>query len=226
MTSLAAVMNHTRAVLLDFDGPVCHLFSGRPNYVVAGRLRTFLEEQGVVLPARLDSNRDPLKLLQWVGGAHPQLVSQTDDVLIAEETLAAASALPTPGAGEALGGFAAVGLPVAIVSNNSAQAVTAYLQRQGLLPLVTATVGRQHGRPEAMKPAPDALIHAMATLHKPAETCVFIGDAPTDVEAARAAEVISIGYAKSDRHHAALAAAGADLIIDDMAAFVAVLEAA
>lgn len=220
------VLTGTQAVLLDFDGPVCGVFSGRPNYVVAGQLRTFLEQRGIKLPGHFAYSRDPLKLLQWIGREYPSVVAQADDVLSAEETLAVESARPTPGAHDLLGQLATAGVPVAIVTNNSAAAVGAYLRLHDLSRDVAAVAARPPGRPERMKPAPDALLRAMDDLGVQAAGCIFVGDSPSDVEAAQAAGVRSVGYAKSDRHRTALEAAGADLILDDMAALGAGLQAA
>jgi phosphoglycolate phosphatase len=44
------ILNQTRHLLLDFDGPVCTLFAGTSTAPVADRLRKVLTQQGAELP--------------------------------------------------------------------------------------------------------------------------------------------------------------------------------
>ena len=87
------VMRSACALLLDFDGPVCDVFSGYPNVAVTKELRRYLEQVGIELPERFSSNRDPLKLLQWVDYAHPEHVRPVEDRLIKGELRAVEQAL-------------------------------------------------------------------------------------------------------------------------------------
>lgn len=119
MSQLAELIRNSGAVLLDFDGPVCSVFAGYSAETVATQLREFLNGHGVELPVEFADNRDPLKVLAWVGSAHPDLTKAVEDQLIAAETLAADSAAPTLHADDVMAAAVSSGRPVAIASNNS-----------------------------------------------------------------------------------------------------------
>ncbi|WP_369780316.1 HAD hydrolase-like protein [Streptomyces sp. R33] len=61
---------------------------------------------------------------------------------------------------------------------------------------VDAVVGRPVLRPDLMKPVPYPLLAVAGTLGIEPAALVLIGDSTTDVEAARAAGVRSIGFAR------------------------------
>lgn len=211
-------MRDARALLLDFDGPVCSVFAGHPNVAVATVLRLYLEKVGIALPNRFAANRDPLKLLQWVGETDgiSGRVRSVDNLLITGEMTAVDSAAPTVGAAAVIYEAHKAGWPIAIVSNNSASAIDRYLQAHELADYITAVVGRPFAQPERMKPRPDIVQLAVEQLDVPAGSCVLIGDSPSDMTAAIAAGVIPIGYVKAPDRRAGLEAAGAGSLITDM----------
>lgn len=213
-------MRGAQALLLDFDGPVCRVFAGHPNVAVATELRRYLESVGIELPEQFAANRDPLKLLQWVGQTHPERLGPVEDRLIEGETRATGSAAPTVGAAAVIHGAYRAGWPVAIVSNNAAIAIRRYLQIHELSDCVTAVIGRPYGNPERMKPRPDVVQDAIESVGVPAESCVLVGDSPTDMTAAIAAGVVPIGYIKSPERQSGLENAGAVVLIDDMRALL------
>jgi beta-phosphoglucomutase-like phosphatase (HAD superfamily) len=103
-----------------------------------------------------------------------------------------------------------------IVSNNSDAAIRDYLDIHGIE--VLAVIGRPYGEPGRMKPNPELVLCAVEAVDVAPEECVFIGDAVTDVEAARSAGVHSIAYANSPDRILALVDAGAEAIVESMAA--------
>jgi beta-phosphoglucomutase-like phosphatase (HAD superfamily) len=115
---------------------------------------------------------------------------------------------------------------VAIVSNNNADAVAAYLARNELAGCVTHIEGRDPDDASHMKPSPWTLSRALDALHVDASDGLLIGDAPTDVQAARSVGVRSIGYANRPAKIARLRDAGADAIVTDMLALAAAMSAA
>ena len=46
-TALADVMNRSRYLLFDFDGPICGIFAGLPAHGIAGHLRDLVAGRGV-----------------------------------------------------------------------------------------------------------------------------------------------------------------------------------
>ena len=207
-------------VLLDFDGPVCSLFAGHPAVGVARSMRSMLDRRGL-LPmtvaddAVLPFRDDPHGLLSALGGlledqglARPK-VSEAQrwahEFLAEQELVAAETASPTPYAVELITGLVASGVRVAVVSNNSADAVLAYLGRvlgpaegdsQSVIP-ANRVFGRPE-RPELMKPDPYLLHQAMDAMGAASGGCVMLGDSASDFLAAEAAEVGFIGVHGSD----------------------------
>jgi phosphoglycolate phosphatase len=215
---LAAVLRTTGPVLLDFDGPITELLPAGPNAALADAAREPMVRGGVAIPAGVAKTTDHLAVLRFAAKL-PRPISQTvESICIAGEVEASRRSAPTAGAVDAIQAFRQAGRPVVVVSNNAAEAIDAYLRRQGVGQLVHGVVGRLHGRPELMKPHPESVQRALRILAADPSACVLIGDSVTDVQAARRAGVRSIGYAaRTSGRGAALAEAGADAIVDDMA---------
>lgn len=114
---------------------------------------------------------------------------------------------PYPGIPELLDALRRRGCKVAIVSNKPHGAACALAAR--FFPGIP-TFGESPETPR--KPAPDMVRHALAALN--AESAVYIGDSEVDVETARNAGLPMIGVAWGFRGRAALAAAGAETIVD------------
>jgi len=223
MMPLAELIGPAHALLLDFDGPVCDLFAGYTAATIAGELRAFLASKAVSLPADIQDGSDPLQLIRWVGSSHPELIEGVEDRLIHAERAAARTARPTTRAHDAIIVAAQYKVPVAIVSNNSKSAISGYLNKHGLSRKVSTIVGRVYGHPELMKPDPSSLLNAVVNIGVRPEAAVFLGDATTDIEAARRASMASIGYAKKPGRYSSLEAEGASCVIDDMATLEAAL---
>ncbi|MEU6858551.1 HAD-IA family hydrolase [Glycomyces sp. NPDC046736] len=158
---------------------------------------------------------DPMEVLRVAAGSLPgDQVEAVDAQLGVAEAEAVETAEPTPGAAALIDAARAAGLMVAIVSNNSAGPIAKYLKLHGLDGAISATVGRPFGRPERMKPDPHLLHAALQSLGiEPSQAC-FVGDSVTDIEAGRAAEVMTIGYANKPGKAERLQDAGADLVVD------------
>jgi beta-phosphoglucomutase-like phosphatase (HAD superfamily) len=202
-------------LLLDFDGPVCSVFAGYPAPRVAAELVALLEVEGVAMPSELRGETDPIAVLRWAGqsGSH-ELTVMVEKALCAAELRAVGLATPAPFGHEVILGAYARGVPVAVVSNNSAEAIAAYLTAHQLAACVTTIVGRAYAEPWRMKPDPGPVLEAVRVLEAEPEDCVLVGDSLSDIEAARAAGVAVIGYA--NRAWKIGAFAGADLVVTSM----------
>ncbi|WP_020579116.1 HAD family hydrolase [Actinopolymorpha alba] len=220
----AELVRASKAILLDFDGPVCGVFAGRPASAVASQLRRLLADRGLGPMAEFAPNRDPLKLLSWIGEHHPQHAGAVDDALTAEETRAVESAKPTAHADVVIKAAVRTGRPVAIVSNNSGAAISRYLALHGLADEIALIVGRAYADPGRLKPHPWAVEQAVQGLDVRADDCVLIGDSVADMQASRVAGVRAIGFSKGDFRGPALTEAGAEAVIDDMGTVEAALE--
>jgi HAD superfamily hydrolase (TIGR01509 family) len=208
--ALARVLAATSVVLLDFDGPTADVFAGYPARDVAEHLRRVLStDHGLALPDDVLSTDDPLHVVRRTTDLAPELVAQVDAELRAAELRAMATAEPTPGVAEFLAACTASGRPVAIVSNNSADAIRAYLDLHALTSHVRHAQGRDGTDPARMKPDPYPLHAALAVLDAVPTDAVLIGDSCADVDSARAAGVAVIAYANKPRKLQTLADADA-----------------
>jgi HAD superfamily hydrolase (TIGR01549 family) len=220
--ALPALVDRARFLLLDFDGPVCAIFANHPAPKVAAELRRLLVDQGVPLPEHIRTEADPLAVLHFTATlGKRRIVRRVDDALRSAEVTAARTAEPTPYAREVIVAAQHSGRHVAIVSNNSAEAVRAYLIARRLDGYVHPVVGRAYASPAQMKPNPAPVLAAVAELHADPGTCLMIGDSASDITAAHAARVPAIGYA--NKPGKSLRLATADAVITSMADLVTVL---
>ena len=219
MSDVESLIRDSAALLMDFDGPVCKLFAGYPASEIADQLRRSLSITGPDVPP----GPNPLKVLLWVSEHRPELLDRAEELLIAGELAAVGSASPTPHAASVFVAAQSRGIPMAVASNNAPEAVLRYLSLHGLTPYVIDVSGRTRGHPERMKPDPDSLLRAASALGIPATACLLVGDAPSDMEAARKAGSRRIGYAKTTDRASALVEAGAQSIVHGMDALEAAL---
>jgi HAD superfamily hydrolase (TIGR01662 family) len=208
---LEQLLASCRCLLIDFDGPIAHVFAGLPAPLVAKRLRGMVEQHGLV-DALVDSD-DPMQVLHVAKDLPPDRRDDFERALRAAEVEAVATAEPTPGADHLLRACARTGRQVAVVSNNSAEAVRTYLDLHDLHHSVTTVSARTSSDPSLMKPNPFLVDQAVEQLHADPAACVLIGDTVTDIEAATAAGVRSIGHANKPAKIKALAEAGADAVV-------------
>lgn len=214
---LAALVAASDAILFDFDGPICDVFAGMPAPGVAKAMAEIVARHSPELTQEAEATDDPMEVhrLSQLGGA--SLLSAVESALTAAEVAAVAVAgPPVTGADLALRAAHSTGRRVAVVSNNSAECVEAFLTLHSLEGFVHEVVGRPKLNPTLMKPSPHPLLLATAALHVAPERSVLVGDSVTDVEAADAARMEVIGFANKAPKRTSLPAAGADVVITSM----------
>jgi HAD superfamily hydrolase (TIGR01509 family) len=221
---LARLFDEFDAVLLDFDGPICRIFAGYPARDVAAELVDLLYRHGVDVPAQLTSETDPLEVLRWTGSAGDQAITRlVEDALGAAEGRAVRTAAPTPYGREVIVAARQAGLPVAVVSNNSAGAVNAYLASHRLIGHVTPVIGRAYADPGLMKPNPAPILRAVQALGTSPDRTVLVGDSISDIAGGQAAGVRVIAYANRPPKVDVFRNAGAELVITSMGPIAEVL---
>ena len=218
---LDELLSGARVLLLDFDGPVCHLFAGHPAHEVAEAVRAYATDHGEDLSE--PHSGDPLVLLRVAYQHSTEFGRDIEAFVIGHETRAAQTAAPTEGAHDTITAATAAGLDVLVVSNNSERAVRTYLARHGLTDHVAHIIGRPFGQPARMKPAPDLLTAALDISRAKPSDAVFVGDSITDVLAGNAVDVPTIGYAKHADRAQGLADADAAIVTDSMSTIAAAL---
>ncbi|MCZ1008545.1 HAD family hydrolase [Streptomyces lydicus] len=223
-STLAEIATATSGVLFDFDGPICEVFAGRPAADVARELSKVVTRHDATLGGKSGSIDDPMEILRLATQGGEPVIRAIEESLTKAEVLAVKVAgPPVPGAVAALEAAHSSGRKVAVVSNNSTDCVRAFLMLHGLRHLVHEVIGRAVYRPDLMKPDPHSLLLAAERLRVQPHHCTLIGDSVTDVEAARAAGAMSVGFANKPHKVRALATAGADAVVTDMATVAAAL---
>jgi beta-phosphoglucomutase-like phosphatase (HAD superfamily) len=214
---LVELLSGKTSILLDFDGPVCSIFSNYPAPDVAASLRGVATAAGVPIPADIADVKDPLEVLKWSATVgRPALVRRVEAQLCADEISAARTAAPTPFGREVMIGAFEAGKSVTLVSNNSAGAISTYLVRQRLSRYRLPISGRAYARPDLMKPNPEPILTAAKLANASSADCVLIGDSMADIDGAHAAGVSVIGYANRPEKVDRFVGAGADIVITSM----------
>ena len=222
-SQLSSIVARTRHLLLDFDGPLCAVFAGTPAPVVAEKVRAALRDAGVPLPGSVVDMADPLEVFRTIAIEMPEAADLAQQQLTRLEVKAVETARPTWGAGELLVAARDTRRTVAIVSNNSGSAVTAYLRQHDLTHFVAVVIGRDDHDPQQMKPSPKRVSQAVSALDATNEDCTLIGDSPSDVLAGHQAGVPVIGFANKPGKVDKLTRSGADAVTAWLSAVSAAL---
>jgi phosphoglycolate phosphatase len=211
---LGEVVARTRYMLLDFDGPVCSIFAGLPAPEVAEELRTLFTAEQLTDTAK--NTDDPIEVFIQAAQVSPELAARVEAEMSDLEVTAVATAKPTPYVHEVLAGCRETGRTVAVVSNNSARAVNAYLDHHGLSNGVALVVARTSHDPAQLKPSPHLLEIALQKLAADPAATALVGDSLTDIEAAHRAGIASIGYADKPGKQEAMTQLHAGAVITSM----------
>ncbi|MFJ8362254.1 HAD family hydrolase [Streptomyces sp. NPDC093984] len=217
---LRELITDARFVLFDFDGPICRLFAGHSAELVSQDMTDWLERQGLLwqLTQEERAQPDPYVLLPMMDARHrgSDLVAAMEERLTQQELTAVVSAQPTAYADPLIRTWAALGARLAITSNNSARAVTAYLESRGLVDCFAPHIYGRTRELHRQKPDPHHLIRALRAMGAAGETALMIGDSPSDLKAAEQAGVPFLGYARNERKQKLLRDAGAEVVVNTL----------
>jgi pyrophosphatase PpaX len=125
------------------------------------------------------------------------------------------------GVPEMLAALDAAGVRSAVVTSKRQETARLALEGVGIDHLVAVVAGLEDTARH--KPHPEPLLHGASVLGVDPATCVYVGDATVDVQAARAAGMAAVAVTWGAGEPAALAAEHPDALLDDVAALTALL---
>jgi beta-phosphoglucomutase-like phosphatase (HAD superfamily) len=190
VASDASLLAEREHVLLMFNGPVCSVYAGVPDRVIAGRLRAYL---GPDLPDAVANTANPFEVLVWARTRSETAGRLVELELRKQELAAVRTAVATPGALDLVRDLALRGHTVTVVSNHSIDAVGAYLAGSEIGRFVYEISARHSVETTPLMPDPYLLTQAVLLLDTtPDRACVVAGSA-VDVQAATAAGLPVVG---------------------------------
>jgi pyrophosphatase PpaX len=127
-----------------------------------------------------------------------------------------------PGVREALGTLRDRGHPLGVVTSKSDAIAHRTLAHVGLAPWMAVVVGTESSARH--KPDPEPVRVALAALGYAPHEALFVGDSPHDVQAGRAAGVVTVAAGWGFFDAATLADAAPDHTLDDVASLPALVE--
>ncbi|MFF5483037.1 HAD family hydrolase [Streptomyces sp. NPDC012935] len=215
----------TRAVLFDFDGPVCRFFPESTQEVARQIKQAARQDWGTLDPGveACDDSHQVLRPLWRIyerlcGRETPERPSRrpldrAEEIIAEQESKAVAGAVPVPDIGELVKQLRELRVRLVVVSNNARGPILTYLGRVGLASEFEAVFGRDPHDARLMKPNPHCVRRALAHLSLPPAACLMVGDQPTDLIAARAAGTPFLGWTQDEVRAKEMAREGADAVV-------------
>ncbi len=203
-----------QTVLFDFDGTLFDTIS-----FVVSVTNEVLTDRGYAPVGADEVRRGMLHATGLRMGLHCGVRDRrTQDELAVQYYLRAQrypqdSVVPFPAVPRLLEALAAHKTATGIVSNNSEVFIEGILRRYAMRNLFSVVLGE--GDVPAAKPAPDGLLKAVTLLGSDPTECVYVGDAPADCDAARAARMRSIGVSWGTFDATELLAAGFEIVVEN-----------
>lgn len=206
----------TKAVILDFDGPMFSAFTSINAGEAADQLRHFIGVQARdAEDLDLTANDDTLGVLRDVVSQSVELGWSAAHRLALIELESVVGASPSEGLEELLRQLSKDDVPVAVASNNSSAAIEWWSDRQGFQEFIAKVVGRRADG-NLLKPDPFIVQAACLAVNVPPSEAVFARDSESDLEAAEVLGVPFVGYASSIEKAAMLYLARSDDVVTSL----------
>jgi HAD superfamily hydrolase (TIGR01509 family) len=220
--ALSLLFTDTRAVLFDFDGPVCDLFRGASTGDVAERVKDAARPYWGRLDHDVESCDDSHGILRrlrdmYERSAERKLPSRplelAEKIVTAQEAEALRTAVRAPHIVTLIDLLLELPVLVAVVSNNAEGPIRAYLEEPDLQGKFVDVFGRDPDDARRMKPDPHCVDRALEKLVLPASSCIVIGDQLTDLKASRAVGTCFIGYTQDETRAREMTQSGANAVV-------------
>ncbi len=217
------LLRNLRAVIFDFDGTLAETEIDFDE--MRRRTREHIRQWGL-WEEGMGERRYVLELIEHAELKLPddparrqQYRAEAAQILEDVEMLTCPQAAPFPGTVEALSRLRACGYAIGIVTRNCHRGVQAVTDRHHLPYDVLLT----RDDVEKVKPDPAHVHEALERLDvSPGET-IMVGDHITDIQVGKAVGMVTCGVLTAAATNEELEAAGADLVLDDVAALGALL---
>ncbi|MBZ3907871.1 HAD family hydrolase [Streptomyces griseiscabiei] len=230
--TVVRLLTGARAVLFDFDGPVCDLFHGASTAGVAEKIKQDALRYWPVLDpdvAECDDSHGILRHL-WTMYDSSAPTPRRRPLRLAERTVAAQeraavrSARETPGVVTLVDLLTKLTIRPVMVSNNAEGPIRSYLKRSELKGKFRKVCGRDPKNAGLMKPHPDCVHRALKALSLKAPDCLLIGDQLTDLMAARSAGVAFLGFTQDASRARQMTEGGAAAVVSSYAPVISAAE--
>ncbi len=219
-----------KVILFDFDRTMAYLYSDKSLLCkLAEKMIAYYEEYLEVPMEEKEAGRDgyfvwhhmhhlveeqfPEDMAMKINAGAEKLVSEFELQIIMQKEL-------IPGTDKTIRALWNKGIVLGVVSSNATEVLEYALKKAGILECFSYVGGRLLPfHPEQLKPSPFPIREALKKLGIiPADQgeVWYVGDDKIDLEAAKAAEVVSVGVASGRYSMEIMQQAGAQLVFSDM----------
>jgi HAD superfamily hydrolase (TIGR01509 family) len=205
-----------RAGLFDLDGTLVEF---RVDYNLGRRMiLEFARDGGFDMTGQNDHRNmhDIIEHYTVIGdeSAHQRVKKYAYDLMEKLEVEGAATTRPFPDTIPALEALKKEGLRMGVVTNSARKAVEIVLKRYPLGQYFDVITTRDDV--SVIKPDPGIVRHALKALGVGSDESFFVGDAPGDMMAAKALQMVSVGIPRGSATREALLSANPDYLIQSL----------
>lgn len=179
-------------LLLDFDGPICAVFSSLSSRNAAEELASKIS---MPLPTTIANTHDPFEILRYSARHGNDWAQFANHAFTAIEIRAVHCATPNFAGHAVIRQASRAGKKIAVVSNNSTECIDQYMRLYGLHRHICGIYARTSSDIDKLKPNPHLLQQAITGMDTSPKECVFLGDSLADIQAGHAIFVPVVAFA-------------------------------
>ncbi|WP_405615722.1 HAD family hydrolase [Streptomyces sp. NBC_00076] len=227
--AVLGLLDTTRAVLFDFDGPVCDLFGGASTACVAERIKQVARQDWEPLDRQVETCDDSHGILRRLRDMYDRRAPEqlgrrplvrAEKIVADFESEAVRTARASEHINPLVGLLLELPMRLVIVSNNAEGPIRQHLERQGLDLKFERVFGRDPENAGHMKPDPHCVKRALRHLRLAPSSCLVVGDQLTDLKAAWSVGVPFLGYTQDEKRYREMKDNGANAVVSSHATVV------